>query len=216
MCAVVVVLFFYFFFQAEDGIRYYKVTGIQTCALPISGGFGRRRPPSGGGVVGDAGCVVVGAGASLDGSGCTLTSGGSSSGMTSCPPGGPFGSWPSARIAPSAASPTASTSEITATGRRMASAASRRAPGGAVCAVLSSVGANAIAHSVRQTASVTPACFGVTGRLRSASSRGARSGSSSVARSGGSSSAAMSEPEVDERRDAVRAQRRNGEQHDRQ
>src|ERR1022692_3964656 len=25
-----------FFFQAEDGIRYYKVTGFQTCALPIS------------------------------------------------------------------------------------------------------------------------------------------------------------------------------------
>src|SRR5688500_20061692 len=24
-----------FFFQAEDGIRYYKVTGVQTCALPI-------------------------------------------------------------------------------------------------------------------------------------------------------------------------------------
>src|SRR5256885_4719827 len=28
--------FFFFFFQAEDGIRYYKVTGVQTCALPIS------------------------------------------------------------------------------------------------------------------------------------------------------------------------------------
>src|SRR5256885_3073981 len=26
-----------FFFQAEDGIRDYKVTGVQTCALPISG-----------------------------------------------------------------------------------------------------------------------------------------------------------------------------------
>src|ERR687898_19353 len=25
------------FFQAEDGIRYYKVTGVQTCALPIGG-----------------------------------------------------------------------------------------------------------------------------------------------------------------------------------
>src|SRR5256885_8573451 len=53
---------FIFFFQAEDGIRDYKVTGVQTCALPISavkahgfkpenvkinvtllgGGFGRR------------------------------------------------------------------------------------------------------------------------------------------------------------------------------
>src|SRR2546426_6637861 len=26
----------FFFFQAEDGIRDYKVTGVQTCALPIS------------------------------------------------------------------------------------------------------------------------------------------------------------------------------------
>ena len=25
-----------FFFQAEDGIRDYDVTGVQTCALPIS------------------------------------------------------------------------------------------------------------------------------------------------------------------------------------
>src|SRR6266566_8829369 len=28
-------IFFFFFFQAEDGIRDYKVTGVQTCALPI-------------------------------------------------------------------------------------------------------------------------------------------------------------------------------------
>src|SRR5258706_7928857 len=27
----------FFFFQAEDGIRYWSVTGVQTCALPISG-----------------------------------------------------------------------------------------------------------------------------------------------------------------------------------
>src|SRR6266496_6202838 len=27
---------FFFFFQAEDGIRYLYVTGVQTCALPIS------------------------------------------------------------------------------------------------------------------------------------------------------------------------------------
>src|SRR5256885_17212078 len=26
----------FFFFQAEDGIRDYKVTGVQTCALPIA------------------------------------------------------------------------------------------------------------------------------------------------------------------------------------
>src|SRR2546421_9188423 len=29
-------LFFFFFFQAEDGIRDLIVTGVQTCALPIS------------------------------------------------------------------------------------------------------------------------------------------------------------------------------------
>src|SRR5207248_8502424 len=28
--------FFFFFFQAEDGIRDRTVTGVQTCALPIS------------------------------------------------------------------------------------------------------------------------------------------------------------------------------------
>src|SRR5256885_11840244 len=30
------VILYFFFFQAEDGIRDYKVTGVQTCALPIS------------------------------------------------------------------------------------------------------------------------------------------------------------------------------------
>src|SRR5437588_11637769 len=33
-----------FFFQAEDGIRDHCVTGVQTCALPISGGEGARGP----------------------------------------------------------------------------------------------------------------------------------------------------------------------------
>src|SRR5207249_6462601 len=33
---------FFFFFQAEDGIRDRNVTGVQTCALPISG---VRSPP---------------------------------------------------------------------------------------------------------------------------------------------------------------------------
>src|SRR5690348_18410312 len=28
-------MFFFFFFQAEDGIRDGRVTGVQTCALPI-------------------------------------------------------------------------------------------------------------------------------------------------------------------------------------
>src|SRR5437773_4580801 len=31
-----VFFFFFFFFQAEDGIRDRDVTGVQTCALPIS------------------------------------------------------------------------------------------------------------------------------------------------------------------------------------
>src|SRR5256885_6783984 len=39
----------FFFFQAEDGIRDYKVTGVQTCALPISG----KASGSGVGATGD-------------------------------------------------------------------------------------------------------------------------------------------------------------------
>src|ERR1022692_238242 len=41
--------FYFFFFQAEDGIRDYKVTGVQTCALPISvgpNGLWSSKPPS--------------------------------------------------------------------------------------------------------------------------------------------------------------------------
>src|SRR5689334_23629286 len=44
------VFFFFFFFQAEDGIRDGTVTGVQTCALPISGGrraTSRPAPPPG-------------------------------------------------------------------------------------------------------------------------------------------------------------------------
>src|SRR5882757_3509023 len=36
-------LFVFFFFQAEDGIRDIGVTGVQTCALPISRGRGSAR-----------------------------------------------------------------------------------------------------------------------------------------------------------------------------
>src|SRR5258706_10055296 len=36
MLLYVVTLVFFFFFQAEDGIRDWSVTGVQTCALPIS------------------------------------------------------------------------------------------------------------------------------------------------------------------------------------
>src|SRR5688500_19730721 len=34
-----------FFFQAEDGIRDYKVTGVQTCALPIFSDTGTGMTP---------------------------------------------------------------------------------------------------------------------------------------------------------------------------
>src|SRR3989454_4075500 len=40
-----VALYFFFFFQAEDGIRDYKVTGVQTCALPISGRLPSEKRP---------------------------------------------------------------------------------------------------------------------------------------------------------------------------
>src|SRR5256885_3181016 len=40
-------VYLYFFFQAEDGIRDYKVTGVQTCALPIWGRVGARASSSG-------------------------------------------------------------------------------------------------------------------------------------------------------------------------
>src|SRR5437660_6926316 len=49
---------FFFFFQAEDGIRDGHVTGVQTCALPISGGSGcgvvRLRAERGGSLI----CLV--------------------------------------------------------------------------------------------------------------------------------------------------------------
>src|SRR2546422_8326311 len=38
-------MLWFFFFQAEDGIRDVAVTGVQTCALPISRLFDRRPPP---------------------------------------------------------------------------------------------------------------------------------------------------------------------------
>src|SRR5690606_41080815 len=41
---------FFFFFQAEDGIRDFHVTGVQTCALPIwkpAARVGRNREGSG-------------------------------------------------------------------------------------------------------------------------------------------------------------------------
>src|SRR2546426_2773928 len=39
---ILFLVFYFFFFQAEDGIRDYKVTGVQTCALPICPLAGHR------------------------------------------------------------------------------------------------------------------------------------------------------------------------------
>src|SRR5437016_7516835 len=39
--------FFVFFFQPEDGIRDWSVTGVQTCALPISAPLRRSRASEG-------------------------------------------------------------------------------------------------------------------------------------------------------------------------
>src|SRR6266705_3668980 len=67
-----------FFFQSEDGIRVRTVTGVQTCALPISGAARRRarsRLVVRGGARGEARAAqenrraVGGAGAALRGSG---------------------------------------------------------------------------------------------------------------------------------------------------
>src|SRR5256886_10634655 len=52
----------FFFFQAEDGIRYLTVTGVQTCALPISvlsdRGIFADRARLGERVVLDANCTI--------------------------------------------------------------------------------------------------------------------------------------------------------------
>src|SRR6266487_2731589 len=58
-------MLFFFFFQAEDGIRDGRVTGVQTCALPISDGHAlavrrtdrRPRPRAGGGSCSAEGCA---------------------------------------------------------------------------------------------------------------------------------------------------------------
>src|SRR2546421_4529015 len=58
------VLCLFFFFQAEDGIRYLIVTGVQPCALPISGA-GREAAGGSRGTTGrrcGAGIGVEGAG----------------------------------------------------------------------------------------------------------------------------------------------------------
>src|SRR5215217_9172231 len=58
-------MFVVFFFQAEDGIRDIGVTGVQTCALPISG---RVTVPAGpAGVDGGEGAVGEGAAFEIEG-----------------------------------------------------------------------------------------------------------------------------------------------------
>src|SRR2546421_5871895 len=57
---VCVLFFFFFFFQAEDGIRDLIVTGVQTCALPISS----RAHPSRWGTLGIGGALARGEGES--------------------------------------------------------------------------------------------------------------------------------------------------------
>src|SRR5690348_17585361 len=47
MICVFVFFLYVFFFQAEDGIRDGRVTGVQTCALPISDRVLRVDPDSG-------------------------------------------------------------------------------------------------------------------------------------------------------------------------
>src|SRR5690606_40758338 len=54
---------FFFFFQAEDGIRDFHVTGVQTCALPIfpvGVGFGIRDAETAGAIGKVSDGVIVG------------------------------------------------------------------------------------------------------------------------------------------------------------
>src|SRR5256885_6501352 len=62
----------FFFFQAEDGIRDYKVTGVQTCALPISFAAG----PVGTAGFGAAGVTPAGVEAVAAGAGAFVAAGG--------------------------------------------------------------------------------------------------------------------------------------------
>src|SRR2546429_9691754 len=65
---------FFFFFQAEDGIRDVAVTGVQTCALPISNHrascrrYRRCHTPSSGGCRGGWKLVEIGGGRSTSAS----------------------------------------------------------------------------------------------------------------------------------------------------
>src|SRR5207302_7391493 len=79
-----------FFFQAEDGIRDFHVTGVQTCALPISGG--RRAAYSASSFLRVANCAGVndltamptGSSGFTSGSFLVTISGGASLAKTTC------------------------------------------------------------------------------------------------------------------------------------
>src|SRR5256885_11104447 len=74
----------FFFFQAEDGIRDYKVTGVQTCALPICPLVGSR-PSS---AAGSAGIWGTGAGAgAATGMSCACARASTCAGSCSCTAG---------------------------------------------------------------------------------------------------------------------------------
>src|SRR5256885_5227006 len=85
---------FYFFFQAEDGIRDYKVTGVQTCALPISGARrgGRQGAREGAGVARPA----AGAGGQAQVAGLLLSALAFGCANQGEPPGGPPRTTPAA------------------------------------------------------------------------------------------------------------------------
>src|SRR5438094_1274435 len=69
-------LYFFFFFQAEDGIRDRTVTGVQTCALPISSGqINLSVLPAGVGMTLGAGAISLGNGAPASGSVIVQSSG---------------------------------------------------------------------------------------------------------------------------------------------
>src|SRR5256885_17233383 len=87
---------FVFFFQAEDGIRDYKVTGVQTCALPISVAFWA---PCCRGVAWFAGAKLIAAAARLANTGCTVQTSAGLPRHVSPVWGirGVFGSWPARR-----------------------------------------------------------------------------------------------------------------------
>src|SRR5690348_18105190 len=84
---------FFFFFQAEDGIRDGRVTGVQTCALPIwrTGDAGRSHPHAAAPAATTA--SAQGAMAALRGRGGRPTAGGATATDSAVAPGGTGERW---------------------------------------------------------------------------------------------------------------------------